>query len=157
MRNLVLAVQFLALLAAGGCGWFKSAPPSEVAAAPLEVTITADAKLNPDDREQSLPTAIRIYQLRSARKFEAAEFDQIYRQAKEVLGEDLLQFEEIVVSPGTTVKQRVDRDKAAKALALVAVVRRPSGMTWRAIVDLPAATERTDLAFLVEGYRIGRK
>jgi type VI secretion system protein VasD len=138
-----------------GCGAAKV--PAETAPAPIDVTITGDAKMNPDDREQSLPTVVRLYQLRSAGKLENAEFDQLYRQPKDVLGEDLIMVEEVVLAPGTTVRRQVERDRAAKVLAAVAVVRRPSGKTWRAVVDLPPPGARAEIAFVLDGYRIRRK
>jgi type VI secretion system protein VasD len=146
---------FVILNLQAGCGGAKV--PPETAPAPIEVTITGDAKMNPDDRDQSLPTVVRLYQLRSAGKLENAEFDQMYRQPKEVLGEDLIVVEEVVLAPGATVRRQLDRDRAAKVLVAVAVVRRPSGKTWRAVADLPPPADRLDVAFVVDGYRIRRK
>jgi predicted component of type VI protein secretion system len=65
--------------------------------------------------------------------------------------------EEVVLAPGTTVRRQVERDRAAKVLAAVAVVRRPSGKTWRAVVDLPPPGARAEIAFVLDGYRIRRK
>jgi len=155
MKKLLFTAWVLVLHLQSGCGAAKV--PAETAPVPIDVSVTGEAKLNPDDKEQSLPTVIRLYQLRSAGKVESAAFDQMYRQPKEVLGEDLLQMEELVLAPGTTVRRRLDRDKAAKVLLAMAVVRSPSGMTWRAIADLPPPGDRVDLAFVVEGYRIRRR
>jgi type VI secretion system protein VasD len=148
-------VSFVLVLATlVGCGTAKVA--GDVAPAPIAVSITGDAKLNPDDQDQSLPTVIRLYQLRSAGKLANAEFDQVYRQPKEVLGEDLLQMEELVLAPGSTVHRKLERDRAAKVLFAVALVRRPSSLTWRVIADLPASGEPAEVALVVEGYRIRR-
>jgi type VI secretion system protein VasD len=155
MKRLLPAACVLVLHFQAGCGAAKV--PAETVPVPIEVAVTGDAKLNPDDKEQSLPTVIRFYQLRSAGKVENAAFDQMYRQPKEALGEDLLQMEELVLAPGMTIRRRLDRDKAAKALLAMAVVRNPSGTTWRVISDLPPPGDPADLAFVVEGYRIRRR
>lgn len=152
----------LALLATG-CGLFRSSPPPpappapEPVALPLEVEITATDHLNPDERGRPLPTLVRLYQLKSVGKVERAEYDPLYRQPKETLGEDLLQAEELTLSPGETVKRRVERDKAARALAVVAVFRRPNGLSWRVVTELAPVGQRTDFRFLVDGYRVERR
>jgi type VI secretion system protein VasD len=155
MRKTSAVTWLLVLSVLAGCGTAKVAV--EAAPAPIDITLTGDAKLNPDDRDQSLPTFVRLYQLRSSAKLATAEFDQLYRQPKEALGEDLLSVEEVTLAPGKTVNRRLERDRNAKVLLAVAVVRRPSGMTWRVIVDLPPPGDPASLAFVVEGYRIIRK
>jgi type VI secretion system protein VasD len=157
MRKLLRTAALLVLPLAAACGGAKPVAPVEVVAVPLEVQVTADAKLNPDDQQRSLPVQLRFYQLRSARKLEGADFDAVHRRSKEVLGEDLLQVDELLVSPGAVVRQRIERSKEAKVLAAVAVVRRPSGSTWRAVADLPPPAEKAELGFLVEGYTIRRR
>ena len=51
-----------------GCALFSKggeSPPS-----PFDVTVTAAQRLNPDDGGESLPTLVRLYQLKSAGKLE---------------------------------------------------------------------------------------
>lgn len=147
----------LAVAIAGtACGWFRSSP-AEVVAAPIEVDISAAERLNPDDNGQSLPTVVHIYQLKSAASLERADAEQVYRGAKEVLGSDLLQMEEVTLSPGETLHRRIERDRSAKVVALVALFRRPTGVSWRAVADLPPASSRGALKFQAEGYRIERR
>jgi type VI secretion system protein VasD len=150
------ALAFLLVLAlAAGC---RSSPPAgDLAPAPLELEITAGARLNPNDQGQPLPTVIRIYQLRSTGKLERAEFDRLYRQPKESLQEDLVQAEEVTLSAGETLKRRVERDRGARYVAVVALFRRPTGTSWRAVAELGSPAQRADLKFMVEGYRIERQ
>lgn len=150
-RVLVLA----AAAAAMACGIFGGRgerPPS-----PVDVEIVAAQRLNPDEHGESLPTVVRLYQLRSAAKLEAADFARLYRDAKETLGDDLLQADELTVSPGETVRRRVERAPSAKVLAAVAVLRRPSGVTWRALAELPKPGDDARAKFVVEEYRIERR
>jgi type VI secretion system protein VasD len=115
------------VLGGSGCFLFSS---GESTPEPIAVAIEASQRLNPDEQGQSLPTLVRIYQLRSAARFDAAEFDELYRREKEALGEDLVQVEEVQVAPGGSVSRTLPRDKATKALGLAAVVRRPAGSSW---------------------------
>jgi type VI secretion system VasD/TssJ family lipoprotein len=156
-RRLPRLGALLALGMALGCGGPKAVPSQEPAVLPLEVQVIASSRLNLDEQGESLPTVIRLYQLKSTSKLDRTEYDQVYRDPKEALGEDLLQADELVLSPGQTVRRRVERERTAKALAVVAVVRRPAGLSWRAVADLPPPAQRAELTFSVEGYRVERR
>jgi type VI secretion system protein VasD len=153
-RRVLLAISIV--LSVAGCAMSsRSSPPAEPG--PIEVEIVAADRLNPDEHGQSLPTVFHIYQLKSAVKLERAEVERIYRAPGETLGADLLQSEEITLSPGEKLSRRLDREQSARALAVVALFRRPTGSSWRAIVELPPPAARARLKFLVEGYRIDRR
>ena len=152
MRASPLAAAALVPLA--GCFLWGS---KDSTPAPIEIVLQASDQLNQDEQGASLPTMVLIYQLKSAAKADAADFEDVYRRAKESLGEDLLQADELELAPGQSQTKTVARDKSAKALAVVAVVRRPAGPGWRSIVELPPPDERTRLSFTLEGYRIERK
>jgi type VI secretion system protein VasD len=119
--------------------------------------LIAGARLNLDEQGESLPTLVRIYQLKGTGRLEGAEFDQLYRQPKETFGEDLLQADEVVLSPGQSAHRRMERDKLAKAIAVVPLVRRPAGLSWRTAVELPSPDQRAELRFLIEEYRVERR
>jgi type VI secretion system protein VasD len=152
MRASPLAAAALVPLA--GCFLWGS---KDSTPAPIEIALQASDQLNQDEQGASLPTMVLIYQLKSAAKVDTADFEDVYRRAKEALGEDLLQADELELAPGQSQTKTVARDKSAKALAVVVVVRRPAGPGWRSIVDLPPPDERTRLSFTLEGYRIERK
>jgi type VI secretion system protein VasD len=129
--------------------------PAEPAGVPRELEITAADRLNPDEAGNSLVTVLVVYQLKSAAKLETADFDQLYKNAKEVLGADLLQSEELTLEPGQKVRRRIETDRAARAVAVVAQFRRPTGTSWRAVADLASA--KGPMAFFLEGYRVERR
>jgi type VI secretion system protein VasD len=147
-----LAMALLALLVLEGCSLFGG---GDATPAPLDVTVTAGSRLNPDDGGQSLPTVIRIYLLKASSKAGAAQFEDLYRRDKEVLGEDLIQVDEMVLSPGGTARRTVPGDKGARALMVVGVFRRPVGATWRIIAELQKGAS-APLHFRAEEYRIER-
>ena len=124
------------------------------APAPIDIEIEASDRLNPDEGGRSLPTLVRVLQLKAAGKLEAADYGAVYRGEREALGEDLLQVDELVVSPGEKVRKRIARDKGATVLGVVGVFRSPSGGTWRRVIELPRASKPFELRVRLEDYRL---
>lgn len=149
-------VAFAAGVVAAGCGLFRTTP-SDAPGEPLQVELAAGDRLNPDERGESLPTVVHLYQLKSAAKLEAADYERFYRAANETLGADLLQAQEFTLLPGGKLRRRVERERAAKVLAVVALFRRPTGDSWRTFVELPPPSSGAELRFVAEGYRIERR
>ena len=98
----------------------------------MRVTFEADERLNTDDRGRSLPTVIQLFQVRSIRRLEGADFAAVYQRPKEVFAEDLLRVDELTLDPGQTLTREFPREAQAKQLVAVGVFRRPAGADWRA-------------------------
>ncbi len=152
LRGLVPAVAVL--VAAAGCSLL---PGGGGTPAPIRVSVAAAARLNPDEHGESLPTAVRVYQLASSAKARGVELADLLRDPKEMLGEDLLGVDELVVSPGERAEKTVPRLKGARALLVAGIFRRPAGTTWREVVELPASGRRLDLAIALDEYRLERR
>jgi len=140
-----------ALMALAGCALFGGGDSTP---GPIDIEIESSVRLNPDESGQSLPTQVRLLQLKAGGKLEAADYGAVYRGDKEALGEDLLQADEIVVSPGEKVQKRIARDKGATVLGVVGVFRRPSGGTWRRLVELPRGGKAVRVRVRLEDYRV---
>jgi type VI secretion system protein VasD len=134
-----------------GCSLLGLAKPSS--AGPMRLQIEAGARLNPDDGGHSLPTIVRVYQLRSAAKARTVELTDLLRDPKDALGEDLLSTEELLLSPGQTIERTLTREPEARAVLVAAVVRRPAGVSWRDVVELPP-TKTKNLAYVLQEYRL---
>ena len=152
LRSTTLA---LLLAAAGGCALFPSREPK--APSPIRFAVSAGARLNPDEQGESLPTAVRVYQLKSAAKAERTELAALLRDPKEAFGDDLLAMEELFVEPRGAAERTIAREKDARAVVVVAVVRRPAGESWRDVVELPPPGKRASLAYALDEYRIARR
>lgn len=150
-RHSLATVTLLVLV---GCSLFSSGGGTP---APVGITLRAANRLNPDEGGRSLPTVVRVYQLKAASKIEVADYDALYRRDKAVLGEDLVQVDEMVLAPGQDQSRSLARDRATRFVAVVAMVRRPSGYSWRSIVELPSSDHSIDLEYAVEDYRIERR
>ncbi len=145
----------LLALAAAGCSLLPG--HGATAPAPIHLRVSAAARLNPDEHGESLPTAVRIYQLKSAAKAGAAELAPLLRDQKELLGEDLLAVEEVFVEPRGSAEKTVAREKDARAVLVVGVFRRPSGEGWRDVVELPSGGRKTELEYVLDEYRLTRR
>ncbi len=134
-----------------GCGILGLGKPN--VAPPLKLRVEAATRLNPDDKGSSLPTLVRVYQLRSAAKARTVELTDLLRDPKEALGADLISVEEMLLSPGQTVERTLTREKECAAVLVAAVVRKPTATTWRDVVELQP-TKTRPLSYLLEEYRL---
>jgi type VI secretion system protein VasD len=124
---------------------------------PVRLTVVAGERLNPDDEGRSLPTAVRVLQVGSTAKASAAEMLDLVRDPKATLGDDLLGVEELQVQPGERIERTLAREKGARALLVVGLFRRPTGLAWRQLVELPAEGREATLTLAIDEYRIERR
>jgi type VI secretion system VasD/TssJ family lipoprotein len=61
--------------------------------------------------------------------------------------------EELLLSPGQTLERTLTREPKARAVLIAAVVRRPAGVSWRDVVELPPSKQK-HLSYVLEEYRL---
>lgn len=154
---MVRGVACAALLFLAGCAGGAAAGGGGATPGPMQLKVTAGARLNPDEYGNSLPTAVRVYQLKGAGKVGSADLSALLRDPKEVLGDDFLSMEEVFVEPKGSAEKTIAREKDARAVMVVAIVRRPSGDAWRLVYELPSGGKTALLDVAVEEYRISSK
>lgn len=113
--------------------------------------IVGSDRLNPDSSGRSLPTIIRVYQLREIGSLEQSSFEDIWQRAPEVLGEDLVSQDEVTVYPRQTIERQFERDPAANYIVGVGIFRRPVGTTWRTVLALPTPRSQAQCAARAAG------
>lgn len=81
----------------------------------------------------SVPTLVRVYQLRDGQAIGRATYDELLADGDHVLGIDLLDQRSLVVKPGEGVLLDVPLDENARAIAVFGLFREPDlqGNTWR--------------------------
>jgi len=99
----------------------------------VKVALTSDAKLNPDINHKSLPVVARVYQLKDKQKFEAANFNSLWKDDAKTLGADLVSKEEILIYPGDKKVIPMTRHDDAQFVAVVALFRDYKQGKWRVI------------------------
>lgn len=140
---------------------------------PFHVSLRASDRLNADSQGRSLPTVVRILQLKRTERLQAAEFAEVWSNPEDILGPDLLTSEEITIDPGQSVTRWPARHPDASSVAVVGLFRQPSGTAWRSIAPLPSVpaaqctpdpkprsgpprTDDAQLGFFLEDFRVTR-
>ena len=102
----------------------------------LHLDFSARAAMNTDATDMSalsVPTLVRVYQLRDSKALEKATYDSLLGDDDTVLRADLLDERAIVVKPEEGAQLNVPMDKDAQFVAVVALFRTPDTRmnTWR--------------------------
>jgi type VI secretion system protein VasD len=102
----------------------------------FSVSLSAAERVNVDARKRSTPVVVRVYLLKNATAFEAADFFSLYERDKEVLGDALVWREELVLQPGETRKLGMRNAGDGKVVAVLAAFRQVDRASWRASTQL---------------------
>jgi type VI secretion system VasD/TssJ family lipoprotein len=131
----------------------------------VRLNLIASDRLNPDNLGRSLVTTLALYQLKDPTRLENASFTELWRDPKGTLKEDLLETEELTISPAERVARELTPKAGVTHLAVVALVRKPVGTAWRRTRNLVPSPElmctdkrpRLDpleLSFLLEEFEV---
>lgn len=107
----------------------------------LDITITAEAGVNPDGKGRAAPILVRIYELKSESVFEAADYFSLSSNDKALIGSELLVRDEFILRPGDvkTIRRKSHPDLAA--IGVVAGYRDLAQADWRAVQKIDPAPE----------------
>lgn len=78
-----------------------------------------------DMRALSVPVMVRVYQLRDGKSASKATYDDLLRDADQVLGADLLDQRSLVIKPGEGAPLDVPLNENAGVIAVVGLFREP--------------------------------
>ena len=156
----VVALAILLGLVLAGCGGATKNVRCRSPRA-MKYVVTASDRVNLDDEGRALATVVRVYQLKSLSRLENADFEEIWLKADETLADDLVKVEELTLFPTDESTHAVDVGEGVNYLVAVALFRKPAGVSWRAVYELPMspcndgkATGKATARFLLEDYRI---
>lgn len=139
VSGLVLAAMLGLLLA--GCGG-KSILGKSPKPLPVSVSVVAGAALNPDAAGRPSPLFLRVYALRDAATFLAADFDALAGDDEALLAGSLVHRRVFTVRPGERTEFTWELDPAVKALTAMAEFRDPHSSTWRASLPITGKLPR---------------
>ncbi|UFH51063.1 type VI secretion system lipoprotein TssJ [Pseudomonas sp. KNUC1026] len=150
-RHCLIDALCTALLCASlaGCGWAQRAADATRETArdafirpvtTLHLDITARAALNTNSQDSlglSVPTLVRVYQLKDAEPMLNASYEQLLDEAELTLGAGVLDQHALVLRPGQSVRLDVPLNAAARHIAVVALVQDPgaSDGQWRLLLE----------------------
>lgn len=122
-RDFVLALGATGLVAA--C---QSGPPKP---STVTINLAGQAGMNPGPGGGDRPVTVLIMRLKSAGKFNSADYFALQGDAGTALVGDLVGSDSIAVGPGQTASKTITVEPEATTLGLVALIREPGGRTWR--------------------------
>jgi type VI secretion system protein VasD len=119
-------------------------PPKSCTLQIVGMTIMASPKINPEDNGSPRPVQLRIYQLKTDTRLLNASFQQIWKEDKETLKDDLVKVDEMSVYPDTRTEVKFERDPSALFVVGVALFRNPKGKNWWTEFELPPPPGKGD-------------
>ncbi len=100
----------------------------------LNVDLSARASLNSGTGEPPLSVAIRAYQLKDRKAFDAASYDDLLQNDRTVLAQDLQDTASAIVLPGGAVNLSQPMRAGTQYVAIVAFFRDAAGGShWRRV------------------------
>jgi type VI secretion system protein VasD len=102
----------------------------------LGAAFTTSSKLNLAPSGRASPLMVRLYELKSFRAFEKADFFSLYENDKETLGADLLERDELQFKPGEARRYPRDLHADTRYIGVIAAYRDIDNAEWRAIIEV---------------------
>jgi type VI secretion system protein VasD len=134
-REFIVALGATGLLAA--C---QSGPPKPSV---ITVNVTGGAGMNPGPGGGDRPVTVLVMRLRSTGKFNSADYFALQGDAGSALGGDLIGSDQIAVGPGKSASKTITVEPDATALGFVALIREPTGKSWRTTKSVSSGSKFT--------------
>ncbi|WP_198379119.1 type VI secretion system lipoprotein TssJ [Burkholderia ubonensis] len=125
----------------------------------LNVDLSAREALNPDDAGRPTSVAVRVYQLKDRKMFDGASYEDLLKNDRTVLAQDLQTSMASVMNPGASASLAQPMQADTKYVAIVAFYRNPgNGDGWKYVIekkkldaDKPLKLELVDQLLLAGG------
>ncbi|SAK99497.1 type VI secretion system lipoprotein TssJ [Caballeronia ptereochthonis] len=102
----------------------------------LNVDLSAREALNPDDAGRPTSVAVRVYQLKDRGMFDGASYEDLLRNDRTMLAQDLQASIASVLNPGASASLTQPMQADTKYVAIVAFYRNPgSGDGWKYVIE----------------------
>ncbi|MCA9710051.1 MAG: type VI secretion system lipoprotein TssJ [Myxococcales bacterium] len=125
------------LLAAGCKKPEKSCEPSSVDWR-LQLAMQASKTINPTDSGDSLPTVVRVFQLRGELAIDSLEFEKVWEaEEPSALGENFLSMEEVTMFPDQNEVREVPVEDEATHVVAAGLFRNPASTSWFTSYEIP--------------------
>ncbi len=103
----------------------------------LSLTFKVDADINPDEGKKPSPLFIRMYELKSDKQFNKANFIDLYERDKEVLGADLIAKQRLKrLAPGEDRENEFVLDPQTRFVGLYAEFLQYKNATFKVVIPI---------------------
>lgn len=120
----------------------------------LDIVIDAASDVNVDEFERAAPIRVRLYELRLATSFEAADFLSLQTSDRNILSTDMLVRDEFILRPGEKRYIRRKSHPDLGAIAVMAEFKDIAHSEWRAVEHIVAAPEVAWYRALIPATRL---
>ena len=141
----VSAAVAAAVLLLSGCGAWQSVSDASTNAyravffkqvKVLDIDLIARAALNPDDAGRPTSVAVRVYQLKDRKMVDAASYDDLLKNDRTILAQDLQGGMSAVVNPGASSSLSQPMQRETEYVAIVALYRAPGAAeNWKRVIE----------------------
>lgn len=101
----------------------------------LNVDFKARDGLNPDEKQKSLSVVVRVYQLKDRKAFDTATYNDLLKNDKTVLAQDLLDSHAVIVTPGGAASLSQTMQEDTKFVGIAVFFRDATvDVNWRRVV-----------------------
>ncbi|HEY2023168.1 type VI secretion system lipoprotein TssJ [Paraburkholderia sp.] len=102
----------------------------------LDVDLSARDALNPDGAGRATSVAVRVYQLKDRKMFDHASYEDLLKNDRTVLAQDLQASMASVLNPGASASLSQPMQADTEYVAVVAFYRNPgSGDGWKYVIE----------------------
>ena len=128
-------------------------PPAPPPVKPLLVIVSASSSINPGVTERAAPVILRLYDLKSASTFDAADFFSLMDKESQVLGADLLVRDEYQIKPGERLELSRKLSTGVGRIAALVAFRDLERSIWKAsiVIGNPPPAQ---LQVTIDGRRV---
>jgi type VI secretion system protein VasD len=121
----------------------------------LNVDLNARASLNPDEANRPVSVAVRVYQLKDRKLFDAASYDDLLKNERAALSTDLQDSAGAVVNPGSAASLSQPMKPDTEYIAIVGFFRNPKNdRDWRRVVPRKSLSATEPLKFDLVGQEL---
>jgi type VI secretion system protein VasD len=131
---------FLLVMGAGALAACQSGPPKP---STVTINVAGQAGMNPGPDGGDRPVTVLVLRMKSTGKFNSADYFALQGDAGTALAGDLVGADRISVAPGATASKTITVEPEATALGFVALVREPTGRTWRTTKSVSPGSQLT--------------
>ncbi len=104
----------------------------------MQLALQSSKNINPTDDGESLPTVIRVFQLRGELAIDNIDFDSLWEaEEPEALGESFLSMEEITMYPDKTEVRELPVEADATHVLAAGLFRKPASTSWYTSYEIP--------------------
>lgn len=113
--------------------------------------------LNPDLNGRASPVVVTIYQLKKARRFMRASYEQLNTNSSAILGSTLIDKHTVILQPRHRQQLKILIDKNTRYFGFLAAYRELAESKWHQVIKLPLNKRSVAIEVAVQTQRLDAK